>query len=119
MSMNCGPLDREFSLLVRRKADWSCARCGKCLEDRPGELHCSHFHGRRHKSVRFDFDNCDAFCWECHGYFDQHPAEHASWKLAELGAERFEALQARARQIAKIDLKQVRAFINEIKKQKS
>jgi uncharacterized Fe-S center protein len=107
--MDLTSLDREFSRLVRIRAEWTCANCGRCFEDCPEELHCSHFHHRMHKSVRFDYDNCDALCWECHQYFDLHPAEHSNWKLAQLGPARFEALREKARQIVRLDRKSVRA----------
>ena len=113
--MDMTTLDREFSLLVRSLSDWICTRCGRNFASRPEELHCSHFHSRRHMAVRFDFDNCDALCWECHDYFDHHPAEHAAWKLEQLGCERFDALQESARRIVKLDKKSVRANLRNFK----
>lgn len=107
--MNLDGLDRQFSVLVRQRSDWTCAVCGRCYEGDPEELHCSHFYHRVHHAVRFDFENCDALCWECHQYMDLHPAEHDAWKLGQLGPERFEALRLRAQQVVKLDLKLVRA----------
>ena len=113
--MNLTPLDREFSLLVREKAGWTCARCARLFEGAREELHCSHFWSRVNKSVRFDPENCDALCWECHYRFDQHPAEHREWKLAKMGPERFDALSDRARMIVRLDWALVRATIKALR----
>jgi hypothetical protein len=109
--MNFTSLDREFSLRVRERSGWICALCGEDYSDRPEELHCSHFHHRVHHSVRFDFDNCDAFCWQCHHRMEMHHAEYSEWKAMQLGEDRFEALSLRAHKIEKLDRKTVRTNI--------
>jgi uncharacterized CHY-type Zn-finger protein len=74
-------------------------------------LHCAHFHSRVNKSVRFDSENCDALCFECHDYFDHHPIHYRDWKVARLGQERFDALASRAREVVKIDRSRVLAWL--------
>jgi len=103
-------LDRRFSLLIRDLAGWECAKCGRSFpEDMRDLLHCSHFWSRGNKAVRFDRDNCDALCFECHTWFGMHPLQYEEWKLARLGEERFAALACRARQVSKIDLAALRS----------
>ena len=85
---NC---DRMFSLLVRAQAGGRCERCG-----RAGRLECSHFHGRRKRSTRWDFGNCAALCYSCHRRFTENPAEHVEWFRKRLGQKRFDALTLRA-----------------------
>lgn len=74
-----------FSRLVRSRADWACVRCGKRFRWGDSALHCSHFHSRRLKSVRFDPDNVEAMCARCHHFLDTHPRIHQEWKQRQLG----------------------------------
>src|SRR5512142_2695553 len=106
-------LDREFSFLVRTLAQWKCARCKRQFSKSEPFLTCSHFHRRANKSTRYDLENCSALCWHCHSYLDAHPAEHAAWKVAQIGHERFEMLKRRANKIQKVDEVAIRAFIRE------
>jgi hypothetical protein len=111
MSTGLDRLDREFSLLVRIRANWKCARCGGDFSMKQEDLHCSHFHSRRNKSTRFDPQNATALCWECHWYLDHHPTAHKFWKLMQMGQERYDALARRANQIVKPDLKAIREWV--------
>lgn len=111
MSTVMDRLDREFSILVRSRANWKCARCGDEFNGDSDLLHCSHFHSRRHKATRFDLENATALCWQCHGYLDLHPAVHKIWKLMQIGEKRYEALAKRANTIAKLDLMAIREQI--------
>jgi hypothetical protein len=69
-------------------------------------LTCSHFYKRRHESVRFDPDNCDAACRSCHQWIED-TAEGAKWlegfKLQQLGEQRFNLLLLHKQQIGKRD----------------
>jgi len=111
MSTALDRLDREFSLLVRTWANWRCARCGGDFSGEREELHCSHFHSRRHNATRFDPVNAAALCWQCHWYLDHHPNAHKIWKLMQIGPERYEALAKRANTIVKLDLKAIREWV--------
>jgi hypothetical protein len=101
--MNFATLDREFSLFIRARSYWTCDRCGRDFEGAKELLHCSHFYSRRNKSVRFDSDNCDALCFECHDYFGLHKADYEGWKQIRLGWEKFDALRRRASVVCKLD----------------
>ena len=111
MSTGLEMLDREFSVLVRTRANWKCARCGRNFSGNRDMLHCSHFHSRRHKATRFDLENAAALCWQCHWYMDHHPNVHKVWKLIHIGKERYEALAKRANQISKLDLMKIQKWI--------
>lgn len=86
--------DIAFSKYVRTKAGWQCARCGRYAEGQG--LHCAHFHARRKESVRFDLENVDALCANCHRHFTNHYEEHKEWKLQKLGEDKYDLLMLRA-----------------------
>jgi hypothetical protein len=97
MSWNKVKLDQSdvaFSKYVRTVAGWKCARCGRPATGQG--LHASHFHARRKESVRFDLENVDALCANCHRYFTNNYNEHKVWKLAQLGQDRYDLLALRA-----------------------
>lgn len=95
--------DKLFSDLVRTIAGWSCERCHVHYEPPTMALHCSHFHGRARKSVRWDKENASALCYGCHQYFTSNPQEHREFFLKRLGAERLEVLDMRARVPTKVN----------------
>ena len=95
MAIKVTPEDRLFSLCVRGMAD-GCEYCGK-----KGRLETSHFHGRRKRSVRWDFDNAAALCNGCHRMFHENPYKHTEFFRQRLGAKRFEQLNIRAETIRK------------------
>lgn len=91
--------DAAFAKMIRER-DGRCLLCGTTEN-----LTCSHFHNRRKLSVRFDPENCDTFCENCHlgpNGFEFEKYEHGDyweWKLNQLGDKRFRALEVRANQI--------------------
>ena len=97
-----GRADDEFSLWIRAR-DGKCMRCGKPRsEDNP--LTCSHFWNRQHKGTRFDPENNDAVCWmPCHKYYweKEKQGDYRDFKMKQLGAERYAALELRARRTYK------------------
>lgn len=81
--------DAAFSLAVR--AIGYCEKCGAT-----DNLTCSHFHGRRKRSVRFDRENCACLCFTCHRWWQEHRNEYEAWMVERLGQNRFDALTLRA-----------------------
>lgn len=98
------------------------------------ELDCSHFFSRRKESVRFDPENCDAFCRSCHlklehekgetkgevnGLTYKFPMLYRKWKIDQLGRRRFDALEVRAATHGKKDrrmaLLRIRAMSKDFK----
>ncbi len=109
--MKIHDLDRMFSRLIRARAGWTCAYCGNNFDWDHSKLGCSHFHSRRLHSVRFDPENAEAMCFQCHYYLDTHPPVYEEWKRQQLGEERFEALRLRSQQTAKVDLVAIRETV--------
>ena len=86
MKIKVNKLDAIFSQLVRTRDNWTCQVCGKYFpEGERRSLHCSHFHGRRKQSVRYEPLNAAAHCFACHKYLSENPLEFADWILSHLG----------------------------------
>ena len=67
--------DIWFSKCVRAAADNTCARCGIQRE----RMECSHIHGRRHRTVRWDKLNAVCKCHACHRWWHENPTEGSLW----------------------------------------
>ena len=117
MKVRRDSLDTLFSKFIRLRDKGTCQRCGHYVGLTPG-LHCSHFHGRSRKSVRWDEDNAVALCFGCHQYFTSRPLEHVEWFKSHLG-DRFELLSGRMRQIGKPDKELLGLYYKEKIKQLS
>lgn len=100
--MKIDQADKIFSLYIRKRANWTCERCGGYHEN---GLQNSHFVGRRNEATRFDEENCSALCGACHIYFTANPIEHVEWMKKKLGEIRFKALRLRASLYHKKDRK--------------
>ena len=114
MKIKIDKLDVLFSRLVRLLA---CGRCEYC--ERPKamkQLQCSHFHGRRKRSVRYDIDNAAGLCFTCHLYLGENPYIHTEWFKKRLGWEKFEALNIRAEIPMKVDREKMEAELKEATK---
>ena len=84
--------DRLFSLYIRSRDGWTCQRCETKYTPPTGALHCSHYHGRAKKTVRWSPENCTALCYGCHRYLGGHPEIHREFMMRRLGRRRFDAL---------------------------
>ena len=98
MEVKISPLDLVFAKYMRLAASGICEYCGASNKS----LQCSHFHGRRKLSTRYDPENCCAVCFTCHQYFHEHPNIHTEFFKKRLGSERFEQLNIRANMIKKM-----------------
>lgn len=112
MKVRRDPLDALFSKFIRLRDKLTCQRCGHVFPELTQGLHCAHYHKRRNQSVRFDPDNCVAFCWGCHQYMDEHHDEHKAFMKRRLGEERFNFLEGRMRQFGGPDRKALRIWLN-------
>ena len=100
--------DEQFSLFVRHR-DGKCVMCGQSPPNI--QLQCSHFWGRSRKNVRYDPENCDALCATCHFWGDskrgmvaweeEKQGEYRLFKIQQLGQERYDALERRAKSLLK------------------
>ena len=111
MRIRLDPVDKLFSVFVRKRSKGYCERC---LQYKGWErLQCCHFHSRRMRSTRYDPDNACALDFGCHQYLDSHPLEKIEFFKARLGEEAFEMLQHRARQIGKPDKEAIKLYLQE------
>lgn len=94
------PIDAKFSLMVRERAGWICARCKGDFSERKYLLHCSHFFSRNRYAVRFDSANCIALCGPCHigpdGWEYQKLGAYYDFMVERLGAVGFASLTLKA-----------------------
>ena len=116
-----GSADRLFFRFILDRDGHVCKHCG--TDGRITELVCSYFFfKRRMDSVRFDPDNCDALCKPCRRYFygkkgrprrrvgfapQAEPQDYRTWKIEQLGQQRFGALEILANTRVKRDHKMV------------
>lgn len=90
--------DRLFSLYIRHRDGFKCARCHRIKESAQN----SHFFGRGMYSTRFDETNCTTLCWSCHDRWGgQDRREYENYMIKWLGKKGFAALNVRAHCISK------------------
>ena len=110
-------LDGLFSKIIRRKAKWTCERCGTKHKENSFGLHLSHFIGRANMSTRWYPDNCDVFCYGCHQWMEtRKPTEYALWKLKKLGTEKYNALINLSRKIKQWSVQEKEGMKNGFKR---
>jgi len=101
MALKSDICDTLFSKLVKERSGWVCERCDKGYEPyKAMGLDCSHRQSRKHYSTRFDPENADSLCMNCHKYWwHQSPLEAWSWieKDRGLGREFIDSLRAKSR----------------------
>jgi len=105
------PLDALFSRYIRTRDGWTCQRCKKKYAPPTRALHCSHFHGRRKKSVRWDPENCTALCYGCHAHFTGNPELHRIWFRNRIGETAFDLLMLRANIPKKPDKEMIKLWL--------
>jgi len=96
LKIKLNPLDILFSKYIRLRAGGKCEYCGEAKA-----LQCSHFHGRRKQSTRYDLDNAAGLCFSCHQHLSENPYEHTEFFKKRLGSERFDCLNIRANTVVK------------------
>jgi len=105
MKIRIAPLDKLFSQYIRNR-DRECQRC----HSGNTRLECAHFHGRRKKSVRFEPDNACAFCFQCHMYMHENPAEHVDFMKKRLG-KRYDLLTVSANNATRPDYAAIKLWL--------
>ena len=109
MKIRIDKLDVLFSKFIRLRAGGKCEYCGLYNK----RLECSHFHGRRKRSVRYDLENAVALCFSCHQYLGSNPYQHTEFFKKQLGDERFQQLNIRAEITVKLDKDKIEADLLE------
>ena len=99
--------------LCKAMAGFKCSRCGKVGlgSSRIEGLEWSHRIKRRHRSVRWDPDNSDCLCAECHRYYETHPVAYIEFWRQRGGDP--EALERRGNEQWDKDYGKVLAFLQE------
>ena len=111
MKIKIDKLDILFSKVIRLRAKETCERC---LKPTPfARLQCSHFHGRRKRSTRWNPDNAAALCFQCHQHLGENPLEHTEWFTQLIGEGNFLLLRVQANQIVKVDRKAVELYLKQ------
>lgn len=99
-------LDKLMSELIRLRANGFCEHCGKWVKFEG--IVASHFYGRIRKSVRWDEDNVQGICNQCHLDFHNDHMDYFNWLYIRLGAERLCSLADKAETIMKFDYESLR-----------
>lgn len=91
--------DKEFSLFIRAR-DPKCVRC----HARPSD-DCSHYFEKGTSSclVRFDPENADGLCRQCHGLWEGRKSGYVEYKIRMLGSKGLMELQRKAKGSYKMD----------------
>jgi len=111
MKIKITALDKMFSQYIRQIYNWTCQRCHKPYTPPTTSLHCSHFHGRGKKSVRFEPDNAVALCFGCHQHFHANPHEHVAFMEKRLGTQAYNRLLLLANIPKKPDYKAIKIWL--------
>jgi len=106
-------VDALFSHYIKLLSGGICKRCNHYLGIKSRGLHAAHCFSRGRKSTRFERDNCQALCYGCHRYLDQHPLEKAEFFLNILGQARYKELALLADKPRKLDLEAIEADLKE------
>lgn len=81
----------------------------------------SHYFKRGKYGTRWEEDNCDPMCWECHVKIENHKHEtiegfnYETYMLLKLGHKRFNNLQMKAEFIADYSLSDLSKMIKDCK----
>ena len=129
MKIRIDPLDKLFSEFIRKRAIKRVGGCEYEYCDNPKkydiekdngkvllawkQLQCSHFHGRRKQSVRYNEDNAAGLCFRCHQYLGENPFEHARWFMKHLTDEKFGFLNMQSNTFIKPDKEAIRLYLTE------
>lgn len=62
--------DILFSKYIRKRANYTCQKCGHTHESNSHGLHCAHVYTRGGYLLRLDERNAMALCFACHQWFD-------------------------------------------------
>ena len=117
-------LDRAFSELVRRRSGGVCAMhkvypdvCKSPHNHYKGMDNSHTLIGRRNKSTRYDWDNCDALCKGCHRKVEESALLAYEFKLKQLGSDGMRRLIDKRNTITKRTTEDKKELLTEIKRE--
>jgi hypothetical protein len=90
-------------LIVKIKGNFKCIRCGKQFKMGDKAITASHFWKSTQWKTKWVFDNIDCICYGCHIHvFERNKQGHyRTFKLNQLGQERYDELEKMAYTVAK------------------
>lgn len=113
-------VDKVFSLYIRERDNWACqiklppTTNSVCNSK---NIQNSHFHSRIKRSVRFDEENCDAFCSRCHMIVEEDKGgEYYRFKENQLGREKLDLLFKRSQEFKKFSQSDYKEMIDKFNK---
>lgn len=85
--------DDLFSIMIRERDGNKCCFCIKSA-DQGWRMTNSHFWGRSDKHNRFNVNNCDTLCFDCHQKNESNKqGVYKTWKLKQLGKKLYDELE--------------------------
>jgi hypothetical protein len=101
-------LDKEVSRVVRMRG--SCVKCGQ-----QDNLQAAHIYSRNNRAVRWDLDNVICLCAGDHFAAHASPVQFTLFVRDYLGEYRFNALNAKAKNIKKWKLWELEELLTTLK----
>lgn len=90
--------DTRFSIWIRERDPFCFFNCGRKTTD------CSHYKNRGNSATRYDPENCDGVCRECHDlYGEEIGGIYEQRKRKQLGEKAYNSLILRANSVMKRD----------------
>lgn len=103
--------DRQFSLAIRTRDNWTCRHCGAHELPPTKFIQCAHIYSRQIKATRYSADNAVTLCAKCHKWFTERPSEFHIWLVKELGQGHMDLLREKSNAIGS-DSKATRAEVS-------
>lgn len=103
--------DRQFSLAIRTRDEWTCRHCHTHYIPPTKALQCAHIYSRAIKATRYCADNAVSLCAACHKWFTERPSDFHLWLVQELGEGHMRLLREKTREIGR-DCKHTRAEVS-------
>lgn len=75
--------------------------CVRCRQNPSTD--CSHFWERHHSATRFNYENVDALCRECHQIWEGRKNGYKEYKMFMLGDKEYDELEKLHNKIIKRD----------------
>lgn len=113
--------DRAFSLYIRTRdaqeyygKAFKCISCGRLLPIRKAD--CGHYVNRRHMSLRYSEENCNAQCISCNRFDEGNIYNYRKGLFEKIGGEALLALEASKYSTRKISTFELEEIAKEYKK---
>lgn len=110
-------LDKVFSQFIRLRDTpngiGSCISCNKLITYSTSD--CGHYVNRKHMSVRFDEDNCNAQCRSCNRFDEGNIQGYRKGLLAKIGEKKTEMLEIKKHNVSNYGLFELEFLIKEYK----